>query len=59
MTAYAERCPEAKLVLSGYSQGANIVGDLLGGGGGVIFDECTVDDSPALDPTTSPGSKRE
>lgn len=58
ITAYANRCPDAKLVLSGYSQGANIVGDLIGGGGGVIFNECTVDPSPALDPATSPGNKR-
>lgn len=62
LTAYADRCPDAKLVLSGYSQGANIVGDLLGGvvsGEGRIFDECDVDPSPALDPSTSPGDKRE
>lgn len=58
ITAYADRCPDAKLVLSGYSQGANIIGDLIGGGGGVIFNECTVDPSPALDPATSPGNKR-
>lgn len=58
ITAYADRCPDAKLVLSGYSQGANIIGDLIGGGGGFIFNECTVDPSPALDPATSPGNKR-
>ena len=33
MTAYAERCPNSNLVLSGYSQGANVAGDILGGGG--------------------------
>lgn len=33
MTAYAERCPISNLVLSGYSQGANVAGDILGGGG--------------------------
>lgn len=58
MAAYAERCPDAKLVLSGYSQGANIVGDLLGGGAGRIFNECDVDDSPALDPNVGPGKNR-
>ncbi|RPA87258.1 alpha/beta-hydrolase [Ascobolus immersus RN42] len=32
--AYVEKCPESLVVLSGYSQGAHVVGDLLGGGGG-------------------------
>jgi acetylxylan esterase len=30
----ASKCPSAKIVLLGYSQGAQIVGDVLGGGGG-------------------------
>merc|ERR1711939_328025 len=34
ITAYAQKCPESKLVLSGYSQGANVVGDIIAGGGG-------------------------
>ncbi|PGH18244.1 hypothetical protein AJ79_00583 [Helicocarpus griseus UAMH5409] len=34
ITAYAKRCPDAKLVLTGYSQGAHVIGDILGGGGG-------------------------
>ena len=33
ITAYNERCPDAKLVVSGYSQGGQVVGDVLGGGG--------------------------
>ncbi|KAH8655264.1 cutinase-domain-containing protein [Xylariales sp. PMI_506] len=41
LTAYAEECPDSMLVLSGYSQGANVVGDILGGGGGQIWGECT------------------
>lgn len=57
VTAYAARCPDAKLVLSGYSQGAQIVGDVLGGGGGVFFNNCTQPVNAALDPTTSPGNK--
>jgi hypothetical protein len=61
MTAYAERCPDSRLVLSGYSQGANVAGDILGGGGGVFGNStvnCTVGDTPGLDRTTSPGNKR-
>jgi acetylxylan esterase len=51
ITAYAKKCPASKLVLSGYSQGANIAGDILGGA-----DVCG---GPAigLNPTTSPGNQ--
>lgn len=62
MNAYAERCPDSRLVLSGYSQGANVAGDILGGGGGVFGNStvnCTVGETPGLDRTTSPGNKRE
>src|ERR1700712_5457319 len=31
IAAYARRCPASKLVLGGYSEGAHIVGDILGG----------------------------
>ncbi|RPA79900.1 alpha/beta-hydrolase [Ascobolus immersus RN42] len=34
MADYVERCPDSKLVLTGYSQGAHVVGDIVGGGGG-------------------------
>jgi hypothetical protein len=34
VTAYGKDCPDAKLVLSGYSLGAHVVGDMLGGNGG-------------------------
>lgn len=30
---YADNCPDSKIVLMGYSQGALVVGDLLAGGG--------------------------
>jgi acetylxylan esterase len=30
----AQQCPQQKLVLMGYSQGAHVTGDVLGGGGG-------------------------
>jgi acetylxylan esterase len=34
LTEEVERCPSQKIVLVGYSQGAQITGDALGGGGG-------------------------
>ncbi|KAL8414330.1 hypothetical protein RB594_005524, partial [Gaeumannomyces avenae] len=56
LTAYAARCPNAKLVLTGYSQGGHVVGDILGGGGG-NFQGCTQATSAGLNPATSPGNK--
>lgn len=37
VNAYAEACPDAKLVLGSYSQGCLIIGDALAGGGGVEY----------------------
>ncbi len=34
LTDYVVRCPQSKVVLLGYSQGAHIIGDSLCGGGG-------------------------
>lgn len=59
LTSYAERCPNSKLILAGYSQGGQIVADILGGGGGVSFNGCVQPNTPPLDPTTSPGNRRE
>ncbi|EQB49359.1 hypothetical protein CGLO_11318 [Colletotrichum gloeosporioides Cg-14] len=33
ISAYAQTCPDAKIVLLGYSQGAMVLGDILAGGG--------------------------
>ncbi|KAF2640656.1 alpha/beta-hydrolase [Massarina eburnea CBS 473.64] len=52
---YADRCPDAKLILLGFSQGGSVALDVLGGGGGVVFN-CTQEDNAALDPESSPGS---
>ncbi|KAH7024438.1 Alpha/Beta hydrolase protein [Microdochium trichocladiopsis] len=56
ITAYAARCPNAKLVLTGYSQGAHVIGDILGGGGGNLG-SCTQQTSTGLSRTSSPGNK--
>jgi acetylxylan esterase len=34
LTAAVQKCPDQKIVLLGYSQGAHVLGDVLGGGGG-------------------------
>jgi hypothetical protein len=34
LTTQVQNCPSQKIVLVGYSQGAHVVGDVLGGGGG-------------------------
>lgn len=57
LTAYAERCPDSKLILAGYSQGAQIVTDILGGGGGVSFNGCVQPNTAPLDRTKSPGNR--
>ncbi|KAI1081032.1 carbohydrate esterase family 5 protein [Whalleya microplaca] len=56
ITAYNKKCPDAKLVVSGYSQGAQVVGDILGGGGGTFFQGCTIETSSGLDPNSAPGN---
>ncbi|KAI0828776.1 carbohydrate esterase family 5 protein [Hypoxylon sp. FL0890] len=57
ITAYNKRCPDTKLVVSGYSQGAQVVGDILGGGGGVFFQGCTTPTVTGLDPNSAPANK--
>jgi hypothetical protein len=59
MTTYAEKCPHSKIILAGYSQGGQIAGDILGGGGGLSFNGCEQRETPALDPDSSPGNKSE
>ncbi|KAH8678456.1 cutinase-domain-containing protein [Xylariales sp. PMI_506] len=57
LTAYAEECPDAMLVLSGYSEGANVIGDILGGGGGEIFNYCEEGTVTALTYGSSPANQ--
>src|SRR5271154_3825335 len=47
------KCPSQKIVLLGYSQGAQIVGDALGGGGGNAPYLGLVGDGPATPPASS------
>lgn len=57
ITAYNKRCPDSKLVVSGYSQGGHVVGDILGGGGGVFFQDCVEEDIAGLSSKSRPGNK--
>jgi hypothetical protein len=58
MTSYAEKCPDARLILLGYSQGGSVALDTLGGGGGPVF-KCEQEENAALDRTKVPGSNSE
>ncbi|RDW80280.1 hypothetical protein BP6252_04918 [Coleophoma cylindrospora] len=57
ITAYNLQCPDSVLVLSGYSQGAHVVGDILGGGNGTFFEGCVQKSNAGLDPSVAPGTK--
>jgi hypothetical protein len=56
MTGYNTKCPDSRLVLLGYSQGAQVVCDIVGGGGGSVFG-CEQASNPPLDRSVVPGSK--
>ena len=58
MQAYAARCPTSKLVLSGYSQGAFVASNILGGGGGPFSGNCTVAENAPIDVNTGAGKQR-
>jgi hypothetical protein len=57
LSSYACRCPDAKLILLGYSQGAQIATDFLGGGGGTLFNGCKQPETPALSRNTALGKR--
>jgi acetylxylan esterase len=56
MQAYNKKCPNAMLVLAGYSLGAQVVGNILGGGGGHFYNcqEGTI--TSPFDPNSAPGN---
>jgi hypothetical protein len=41
LTEQVQECPDQKIVLAGYSQGAHVVLDVLGGGGGGVLGRAT------------------
>ncbi|KAI9170649.1 putative carboxylesterase Culp3 [Paramyrothecium foliicola] len=53
--AYNKRCPNSKLVVTGFSQGAHVVGDIFGGGGGSFFQGCQTKATPNLPFNTPAG----
>lgn len=59
ITNYANACPASKLVLSGYSLGAGVVGDLLAGSdaGDVVFGSTEQNVTGIVSSTTSPGDQ--
>jgi len=57
LNSYSARCPDTKLVVSGYSQGAQVVGDIIGGGSGTFFQDCMTVPSPNLDVNSELGKK--
>lgn len=59
VTNYATDCPDAKIVLSGYSEGAHVLGDVLAGGGGEWFGSTEDDVTGFASVTTSPGNQSE
>ncbi|KAI0174961.1 Alpha/Beta hydrolase protein [Pestalotiopsis sp. NC0098] len=50
--AYAQACPDSKLVLLGYSQGAMVVSDMLAGGGDGAGNTLGNYTSPTINPDT-------
>lgn len=57
VTDYATDCPNAKIVISGYSEGAHVFGDVLAGGGGDWFGTQEGSVTGLGSDATSPGSQ--
>ncbi|KAK5163252.1 uncharacterized protein LTR77_010838 [Saxophila tyrrhenica] len=57
MTAYAQKCPDSKLILAGYSIGGQAASDVLGGAGGELANGCIQPEIPALDFNSSPANQ--
>jgi acetylxylan esterase len=59
ITAYNLKCPDTILVVAGYSLGAHLVGDVLGGGGGTFYNCAEGTVTGNLNPSTAPGNMSE
>lgn len=56
MRNYTTRCPDSHLIVMGFSQGASVQLDVLGGGGGELWG-CNQEENPAMNISSAPGSK--
>ncbi|KAH7040907.1 Alpha/Beta hydrolase protein [Microdochium trichocladiopsis] len=56
LAAYASRCPKSKLVLGGYSVGAQVITDILAGAGGTFYNGCVQPSAPPLSRENAPGN---
>lgn len=54
---YTERCPDSNLIVVGFSQGAGVSLDYLGGGGDVHVFGCNQSSNTGLSRSSVPGSK--
>lgn len=58
LTEYGTRCPDAKLVLSGWSQGGALITDVVAGGGGInLTGTCDQPITEPLSPDGFPGNR--
>jgi hypothetical protein len=55
MSGHVSACPETRIILLGYSQGASVVCDVVGGGGASVFG-CEQPSNDPLDRGIAPGS---
>lgn len=56
MSGYYQKCPESKMILLGFSQGASVAQDILGSGGGQVF-QCSQATNSALQPSVGEKGK--
>ncbi|KAH7115086.1 Alpha/Beta hydrolase protein [Dendryphion nanum] len=57
LKSYAERCPDAGLIVVGFSQGASVSLDYLGGGGGVNVFGCDQPENEGLNRSSVAGGR--